>query len=314
MKTFSGNSELTGKTPLVHLVKIQKHLGLKADILAKAESFNPAGSVKDRVASAMVDAAEKSLELKPGGLIVEASSGNTGIGLAMVAAARGYKLILTMPDSMSKERRQLLNAYGAQLVLTPGAEGMAGAIRKAEEIANEHPGSLYARQFENMANPRAHYETTGPEIEQAAHGRVDIFVAGVGTGGTITGAGRYLRERHPWLEVVAVEPSGSPVLSGGQKGRHAIQGIGAGFVPKVLDTGIYDRVIAVTDEASAQMARLLATREGLLCGISSGAALQAAAQLALEDRNACKSIVVILPDSGSRYLSDGLFSSASDGE
>ncbi|MDI9521594.1 MAG: cysteine synthase A [Bacillota bacterium] len=308
MKTFVRNSELIGKTPLVYLVRLQKHLGLKADILAKVEGFNPAGSIKDRVAMFMVDEAEKAGELRPGGLIVEASSGNTGIGLAMVAAARGYKLILTMPDSMSKERAQLLSAYGAQLVLTPGAEGMAGAIKKAEQIASENPGSLYARQFENEANPRAHYATTGPEIERAAHGRIDIFVASVGTGGTITGTGRYLREKHPNLEVVAVEPSGSPVLSGGKSGRHAIQGIGAGFVPKVLDTGIYDRVIAVTDEASKHMTRLLATKEGLLCGISSGAAMEAAAQLAREDRNAGKSIVVILPDTGSRYLSDGLFS------
>ncbi len=310
MKTYVHNSDLIGKTPLVHLVRLQKKLGLKADILAKVEGFNPAGSVKDRIARAMVDAAEKAGHLKPGGLIVEASSGNTGIGLAMVAAARGYKLILTMPDSMSLERRQLLAAYGATLVLTPGADGMPGAMKKAEEIVAENPGSLYARQFENEANPKAHYETTGPEIEQATHGRVDLFVAGVGTGGTIAGAGKYLREKNPNLEIVAVEPTGSPVLSGGQKGKHAIQGIGAGFVPKVLDTGIYNRVLTVTDEASKEAARLLATTEGLLCGISSGAALEAAIQLAREEQNAGKSIVVILPDSGNRYLSNGLFDAA----
>ena len=310
MKTFNRNSDLIGKTPLVHLVRLQKKLGLKADILAKVEGFNPAGSVKDRIALYIVDEAEKQGLLKEGGLIVEASSGNTGIGLAMVAASRGYRLILTMPDSMSLERRQLLAAYGATLVLTPGADGMPGAMKKAEEIVAENPGSLYARQFENEANPKAHYETTGPEIEQATHGRVDRFVAGGGTGGTITGAGKYLRERNPKLEIVAVEPTGSPVLSGGQKGKHAIQGIGAGFVPKVLDTGIYNRILTVTDEASKEAARLLATTEGLLCGISSGAALEAAIQLAREEQNAGKSIVVILPDSGNRYLSNGLFDAA----
>ena len=310
MKTFNRNCDLIGKTPLVLLVRLQKKLGLKADILAKVEGFNPAGSVKDRIALYIVDEAEKQGLLKEGGLIVEASSGNTGIGLAMVAASRGYRLILTMPDSMSLERRQLLAAYGATLVLTPGADGMPGAMKKAEEIVAENPGSLYARQLENEANPKAHYETTGPEIEQATHGRVDLFVAGVGTGGTITGAGKYLRERNPKLEIVAVEPTGSPVLSGGQKGKHAIQGIGAGFVPKVLDTGIYNRILTVTDEASKEAARLLATTEGLLCGISSGAALEAAIQLAREEQNAGKSIVVILPDSGNRYLSNGLFDAA----
>lgn len=307
MRTYVRNSDLIGKTPLVHLVRLQKQLGLQADILAKVEGFNPAGSVKDRIARAIVDAAEQAGQLKKGGLIVEASSGNTGIGLAMVAAARGYRLILTMPDSMSLERRQLLIAYGAELVLTPGADGMPGAMQKAEQIVAENPGSVYARQFANEANPKAHYETTGPEIEQATHGRVDIFVSGVGTGGTITGAGRYLKERHPEIEIVAVEPSASPVLSGGQKGKHVIQGIGAGFVPEVLDTGIYNRIKTVTDEDAKETARLLAKTEGLLCGISSGAALSAAISLAKEEQNAGKSIVVILPDNGNRYLSMGLF-------
>ncbi len=307
MKTYENTVQLVGGTPLIHLNRLEQDLGLKASILAKAENFNPAGSVKDRIAREIVNTAEAQGLLKPGGLIVEASSGNTGIGLAMVAAARGYRLILTMPDTMSLERRQLLEAYGAQLVLTDGAKGMPAAMEEAERIVKENPGALYARQFENEANPRAHYETTGPEIEQAAHGRVDLFVSGVGTGGTITGAGRYLKERHPELAIVAVEPSGSPVLSGGEKGKHKIQGIGAGFVPKVLDTGIYNRVITVSDEDAAQAARLLALKEGLLCGISSGAALHAAIQLAKEPDNAGKSIVVILPDAGSRYLSLGLF-------
>lgn len=307
MKISESTSQLVGATPLIRLSTLQKKLGLKAEILAKAESFNPAGSIKDRIAREMINAAEESGELKPGGLLVEASSGNTGIGLAMVAAARGYRLILTMPDTMSMERRQLLQAYGAQLVLTEGANGMPGAMEKARQIANEHPGSVYIRQFENPANPKAHYENTGPEIEQATNGRVDLFVTGVGTGGTITGAGRYLKERHPELEIVAVEPANSPVLSGGAKGKHKIQGIGAGFVPKVLDTTIYNRIITVTDEDAAETTRLLAQTEGLLCGISSGAALKAAIQLAQEERNEGKTIVVVLMDAGSRYLSGGLF-------
>ena len=307
MKISESTSQLVGATPLIRLSTLQKKLGLKAEILAKAESFNPAGSIKDRIAREMINAAEESGELKPGGLLVEASSGNTGIGLAMVAAARGYRLILTMPDTMSMERRQLLQAYGAQLVLTEGANGMPGAMEKARQIANEHPGSVYIRQFENPANPKAHYENTGPEIDQAANGRVDLFVTGVGTGGTITGAGRYLKERHPELEIVAVEPANSPVLSGGAKGKHKIQGIGAGFVPKVLDTTIYNRIITVTDEDAAETTRLLAQTEGLLCGISSGAALKAAIQLAQEERNEGKTIVVVLMDAGSRYLSGGLF-------
>ncbi|NLM86948.1 MAG: cysteine synthase A [Clostridiales bacterium] len=307
MKTYQNAGQLIGATPLIHLNRLQKHLGLQADILVKLEGANPAGSVKDRIARAMVDAAEASGQLKPGGLLVEASSGNTGIGLAMVAAARGYKLMLTMPDTMSLERRQLLAAYGAQLVLTPGAEGMPAAMAKAEEITAQHPGSVYVRQFDNPANPQVHYDTTGPEIEQAAHGRVDVFVSGVGTGGTITGAGRYLKERHPNLEIVAVEPETSAVLSGKPKGKHKIQGIGAGFVPRVLDTGIYNRVMTASDEEAAQTARLLATTEGLLCGISSGAALSAAIKLAKENSYHGKSIVVVLPDAGNRYLSTGLF-------
>lgn len=307
MKTRKNIGRAIGKTPLIHLNRLQQELGLTADILAKAESLNPAGSVKDRIALSMVKAAEQDGSLKPGGLIVEASSGNTGIGLAMVAAARGYRLILTMPDTMSLERRQLLNAYGARLILTDGAGGMPAAMEKAREIVSENPGSVYVQQFENPANPQAHYDTTGPEIARAVHGRLDIFVAGVGTGGTITGAGRYLKEQFPDLEIVAVEPAGSPVLSTGQKGKHKIQGIGAGFVPEVLDTDIYHQVLTVTDEDAAQTARLLARTEGLLCGISSGAALHAALSLAREDRNSGKSIAVILPDAGNRYLSGGLF-------
>lgn len=310
MKTRKNIGRVIGKTPLIHLNRLQQELGLTADILAKAESLNPAGSVKDRIALSMVKAAEQDGSLKPGGLIVEASSGNTGIGLAMVAAARGYRLILTMPDTMSLERRQLLHAYGARLILTDGAGGMPAAMEKAREIVSENPGSVYVQQFENPANPQAHYDTTGPEIARAVHGRLDIFVSGVGTGGTITGAGRYLKEQFPDLEIVAVEPAGSPVLSTGQKGKHKIQGIGAGFVPEVLDTGIYHQVLTVTDEDAARTARLLARTEGILCGISSGAALHAAIRLSREDRNSGKSIAVILPDAGNRYLSGGLF----DGE
>ncbi|MDD4081498.1 MAG: cysteine synthase A [Eubacteriales bacterium] len=307
MKILDSVGGLIGNTPLIRLSRLKESLGLKADILVKAESFNAAGSVKDRIAQYMVDAAEQSGQLKPGGTLVEASSGNTGIGLAMVAAVRGYQLILTMPDTMSLERRQLLSAYGARLVLTPGEGGMPGAMEKAEQIVRENPGSVFVRQFENEANPRAHYEGTGPEIEEATGGEIDIFVSGIGTGGTITGAGRYLRQRHPDLEIVAVEPAGSPVLSGGEKGAHKIQGIGAGFVPKVLDTAIYNRVMAITDEDAAATARLLARAEGLLCGISSGAALHAAILLAKEETNQGKTIVAVLPDAGDRYLSNGLF-------
>ncbi|NLE20287.1 MAG: cysteine synthase A [Clostridiales bacterium] len=299
-----------GETPLIRLSRLEAHSGLAARLMAKAECFNPAGSVKDRIALEMVVEAEWSGALQPGGLMVEASSGNTGIGLAMVAVARGYRLILTMPDTMSLERRQLLSAYGAELVLTDGALGMPGAMEKAEEIAKENPGSVYVRQFENAANPLAHYRTTGPEIMRDAGGRVDVFVSGVGTGGTITGAGRYLKEQNPGIEIVAVEPAASPVLSGGQKGKHKIQGIGAGFVPKVLDTSIYSRVVTVTDEDAAAMARLLARTEGLLCGISSGAALHAAVSLATEPAYRDKSVVVVLPDAGDRYLSVNLFGEA----
>ncbi len=307
MNTYESAGQLVGNTPLVRLRRLEEEKGLRAAVLGKAEFMNPAGCVKERIAKTMIQQAEADGLLKPGGLIVEASSGNTGIGLAMMAASRGYRLILTMPDTMSVERRQLLAAYGARLILTEGARGMVGAMEKAEEIVRENPGSFYARQFENPANPRAHYETTGPEIDRDTGGRVDVFVAGVGTGGTITGAGRYLRERHPGVLIVAVEPAGSPVLSGGEKGKHKIQGIGAGFIPGVLDTGIYDQVIRVTDEDAAAAARLLARSEGLLCGISSGAALHAAMELAKTEEHRGGNIVVILPDAGSRYLSGGLF-------
>ncbi len=310
MSVYKSSDQLIGNTPLVRLNRIEKAENLKAVLLGKAESMNPAGCVKERIAKTMIDEAEAAGLLKPGALLVEASSGNTGIGLAMMAAARGYRLILTMPDTMSVERRQLLTAYGAELVLTDGALGMPGAMGKAEEIVRENPGSWYARQFENPANPRAHYQTTGPEIERDTKGLADILVAGVGTGGTITGAGRYLKERHPGIRIIAVEPSGSPVLSGGPKGKHKIQGIGAGFVPKVLDTDIYDQVITVSDEDAAEATRLLARLEGLLCGISSGAALHAAMTLAQKEENRGRNIVVILPDAGSRYLSGGLFGEA----
>ena len=307
MKIFDSVDGLIGNTPLIHLKRLEEKLGLNAHILAKAEFLNPGGCVKERIAMSMIDAAEEAGTLEPGGLLVEASSGNTGIGLAMLAAARGYRLILTMPDTMSVERRQLLSAYGAKLVLTEGALGMKGAMAKAEEITRDNPGSVYVRQFENQANPLIHYQTTGPEIEADTGGDLDIFVVGVGTGGTITGAGRYLRERHPGLQIIAVEPSASPVLSGGEKGKHKIQGIGAGFVPEVLDTDIYDSVITVSDEEAAVYTRLLARSEGLLCGISSGAALQAAVTLAKRPENKGKRIVVVFPDAGYRYLSGSLF-------
>lgn len=302
-----------GQTPLVALDRIIERFGLSASILAKVEGQNPAGSVKDRIALAMVDRAEQDGLLAPGGLIVEASSGNTGIGLALVAASRGYRLALTMPDTMSLERRQLLEAYGAQLHLTPGERGMVGAMEKAQQIVEENPGSFYARQFENPANPQVHYLSTGPEIWQQSQGQVDILVAGVGTGGTITGAGKYLKEQKPGLEVFAVEPTGSPVLSGGHKGKHRIQGIGAGFVPAVLDTGIYKGILQVGDEDAAEAARLLTREEGLLAGISAGAALFAAMALARKPEHAGKTIVVVLPDSGSRYLSSGLFNQKEEG-
>jgi len=300
-------TELIGATPLLHLARYGQEQRVGATLLAKLEYFNPAGSVKDRIAIAMVDAAEASGALKPGAVIIEPTSGNTGIGLAMVAAARGYKLVLTMPETMSVERRQLLSAYGAQLVLTKGSEGMKGAIEVAEKLSSKIPGSFIPAQFDNPINPVIHYYMTGPEIWEEARGAVDYFVAGVGTGGTITGVGRYLRERNPLVNVVAVEPAGSPLLSQGKTGPHAIQGIGAGFVPKVLDTKIYNEVIAITDDDAFAAARALAQTEGALVGISSGAALAAATQIARRPEAVGKSIVVILPDTGERYLSAGLF-------
>ena len=282
-------------------------MGAPARIVAKLECFNPAGSAKDRIGLAMIEDAEQRGLLQPGAVIIEPTSGNTGIGLASVAAAKGYRVILTMPDTMSAERRSLLAAYGAELVLTEGAKGMTGAIEKAEKLAQETPGAFIPGQFENPANPRAHYETTGPEIWADTDGTVDIFVAGVGTGGTITGVGRYLKEKNPAVRVVAVEPAGSPVLSGGKPGPHGLQGIGAGFVPKALDTSIYDEVICIENAAANAAARAVSRAEGLLVGISSGAALAAATELAKRPENAGKLIVTLLPDSGNRYLSTGIF-------
>ncbi len=303
---YDSITQLIGETPLLRLNRYAEKYNLKAEIIAKLEYFNPAGSVKDRVALNMVlDAEEKGL-LKPGGTIIEPTSGNTGIGLALVAAARGYKLILTMPETMSEERRRLIKAYGAEIVLTPGAEGMSGAIRRAEQLNAEIEGSIIAGQFENPANPEAHRKTTAQEILRDA-GKVDIFVAGVGTGGTVTGVGQVLREAYPDLKVYAVEPEGSPVLSQGRAGKHGIQGIGAGFVPKALDTSVYDGVIAVSDEQALETGRELARTEAFLTGISSGAALYAARLLAEREENAGKRILVILPDSGDRYLSTRLF-------
>ena len=299
---------MIGNTPLVELTNIERELELKAKLIAKVELFNPAGSVKDRVAMAMILDAEEKGKLKNSSVIIEPTSGNTGIGIAAVAAARGYRVIIVMPDSMSIERRQLMKAYGAELVLSPGAEGMPGAIEAANKLAAEIPDSFVAGQFVNPANVKAHYTTTGPEIYADTDGAVDIFVAGVGTGGTITGVGKYLKEKKPSVKIVAVEPKGSPVLSKGKKGKHGIQGIGAGFVPEILDTGIYDEVIAVSDDDSFRMGRLIGAKEGLLVGISSGAALYAASELAKRDENAGKTIVALLPDTGDRYLSTKLFS------
>lgn len=299
---------MIGNTPLVELTNIERELELKAKLIAKVELFNPAGSVKDRVAMAMILDAEEKGKLKNSSVIIEPTSGNTGIGIAVVAAARGYRAIIVMPDSMSIERRQLMKAYGAELVLSPGAEGMPGAIEAANKLAAEIPDSFVAGQFVNPANVKAHYTTTGPEIYADTDGAVDIFVAGVGTGGTITGVGKYLKEKKPSVIIVAVEPKGSPVLSKGKKGKHGIQGIGAGFVPEILDTGIYDEVIAVSDDDSFRMGRLIGAKEGLLVGISSGAALYAASELAKRDENAGKTIVALLPDTGDRYLSTKLFS------
>ena len=304
---YTSAEQLIGNTPLVELTQIEKELGLKAKLIAKLELFNPAGSVKDRVALAMINDAEKRGVLSKESVIIEPTSGNTGIGLASVAAARGYKLIIVMPDSMSVERRQIMKAYGAQLVLSPGAKGMPGAIELANQLAASTPNSFIAGQFVNPANVMAHYTTTGPEIYSATDGKVDIFVAGVGTGGTITGTGKYLKEQNSKIKVVAVEPAPSPVLSKGVKGPHGIQGIGAGFVPDILDTGIYDEIIPVKDEDAFTYGRLMGKKEGVLVGISSGAALAAAVELAKREENAGKQIVVLMPDTGDRYLSTKLF-------
>lgn len=304
---YTSAEQLIGNTPLVELTQIEKELGLKAKLIAKLELFNPAGSVKDRVALAMINDAEKRGVLNKDSVIIEPTSGNTGIGLASVAAARGYKLIIVMPDSMSVERRQIMKAYGAQLVLSPGAKGMPGAIELANQLAASTPNSFIAGQFVNPANVMAHYTTTGPEIYSATDGKVDIFVAGVGTGGTITGTGKYLKEQNSKIKVVAVEPATSPVLSKGVKGPHGIQGIGAGFVPDILDTGIYDEIIPVKDEDAFTYGRLMGKKEGVLVGISSGAALAAAVELARREENAGKQIVVLMPDTGDRYLSTKLF-------
>ena len=304
---YTSVSQLIGRTPLLELARIERDEGLEARLLAKLEYFNPAGSVKDRVALEMIDDAERRGLLKPGSVIIEPTSGNTGIGLAAVAAARGYRTIIVMPETMSAERRQLMAAYGAELVLTDGAKGMAGAIAKAEELAGEIPGSLIPGQFTNPANPAAHRASTGPEIWEDTEGRVDIFVAGVGTGGTITGVGQYLKGRNPAVRIVAVEPAASPVLGGGEAGAHQLQGIGAGFVPAVLDTAVYDELIPVSDGDAFAAVRQVARSEGVLMGISSGAAVWAAMELARRPENRGKTIVALLPDSGSRYLSTPLF-------
>lgn len=306
-RIYTSVEQLIGGTPLLELRRSGETLGLGAKVLAKLEYLNPAGSVKDRVAKSMIDAAEASGALRPGSVIIEPTSGNTGIGLAALGAAKGYRVIIVMPDTMSVERRQLMKAYGAELVLTPGAEGMAGAIAKAELLARETPGAFLAGQFANPANPAAHHAATGPEIWADTGGQVDIFVAGVGTGGTITGVGTYLKERRPDIKVVAVEPAASPVLSGGPAGPHPLQGIGAGFVPEVLDTSVYDEVIPVSGPDAYEAGRLLGRTEGVLVGISSGAAAWAAFQLAKRPENQGKTIVVLLPDTGDRYLSTPMF-------
>ncbi len=307
MNIYKSVSELVGKTPLLELCNIENELNLKAKLFAKLEYFNPAGSVKDRVALRMIEDAESKGLLKKGSVIIEPTSGNTGIGLASIAASKGYRLIITMPETMSVERRKLIGAYGAELVLTDGSLGMNGAIQKAEELSREIPDSIVAGQFVNPANPQAHIMTTGPEIWEDTDGKVDIFVAGVGTGGTITGTGEYLKSKNPNIKIVAVEPADSPILSGGKAGAHGIQGIGAGFVPEVLNTEIYDEIFTVSTDEAYATSRELAKCEGVLVGISSGAALHVAIQLAKREENANKNIVVLLPDTGERYLSTDLF-------
>lgn len=307
MKIYKSITELIGKTPLFEVSNIEQDKQLKARVLIKLEYFNPAGSVKDRAALSMIEEAERQGKIRPGALIIEPTSGNTGIGLAAVAASRGYRTVFVMPETMSVERRKLLAGYGAQIVLTEGSRGMAGAIAKAEELEKENDNAVVLGQFVNSANPDAHYRTTGPEIWEDTEGTVDLFIAGVGTGGTITGTGRYLKEQNPDIKIVAVEPAGSPVLSGGKAGPHGLMGIGAGFVPEALDTGIYDRICTVAEEEAFEAARLLARREGILTGISSGAALHAAIKEAMLSENEGKTIVALLPDTGERYLSTPLF-------
>lgn len=306
-KIYTSMDQMIGRTPLLELCRIQQQLGLEARVLAKLEYLNPAGSVKDRAALSMIRDAEQKGLLKEGSVIVEPTSGNTGIGLAAVAAARGYRVVIVMPETMSLERRQLMRAYGAELVLTKGSKGMSGAVEKAQQLVQQIPGAFLAGQFTNPANPQAHFETTGPEIWQDTEGHVDVFVAGVGTGGTITGVGRYLKSQDPAVRIVGVEPAASPLLSKGTAGPHKIQGIGANFVPQVLDTAIYDELLAVTDQDAFAAGRLMARTEGVLVGISSGAALWAAVELAKRPENRGKTIVTLLPDTGDRYLSTGMF-------
>ncbi|MBQ3031435.1 MAG: cysteine synthase A [Anaerotignum sp.] len=307
-KIYKSIEELIGRTPLMELSNLEQKLELQAKLIAKVEALNPGGSAKDRVAKRMVEDAEKAGILKAGATIIEPTSGNTGIGLAVMAAARGYRAIIVMPDSMSMERRLLMTSFGAELVLTEGAKGMSGAIAKAEELAREIPNSFIPGQFDNPSNPAAHYETTGPEIWEDTDGKVDIFVAGIGTGGTITGIGRYLKEQDPNVKIIGVEPASSPLLTKGEAGPHGLQGIGANFVPSILDTEIYDEIITVTDEAAYEAGRMIARNEGLLVGISAGAALHAAVEVAKRPENAGKNIVVLLPDTGDRYLSTPMFS------
>ncbi|MCF0228248.1 MAG: cysteine synthase A [Parasporobacterium sp.] len=306
-RIYTSAEQLIGRTPLLELVNIERKTGLKAKIFAKLEGMNPAGSAKDRVALAMINDAEEKGQLKPGGVIIEPTSGNTGIGLASVAAVRGYKAVIVMPDTMSVERIRTIKAYGAEVILTPGAEGMKGAIAKAEELHDQIPGSMIAGQFDNPANPKAHFDTTGPEIYEDTDGKTDIFIATVGTGGTLTGTGRYLKSRKPDIKIIAVEPSDSPLLSKGYAGSHKIQGIGANFVPAVLDTEIYDEIICADTEKSYEAARMMGRAEGILVGISSGAALSAAIKIAKRTENEGKNIVVLLPDTGDRYLSTEMY-------